>query len=168
MSYKAVHKKTGKEYEVIGKDTVGTLLSLKEIGTGIKVTSNRGYYDIYNDNGDFIDEDGVIHSTSDEDEEDEDEVIENPTTEQICSAYKDFIDSPYSDGYTVVYLESKFGMSIEDMEKIYKKNRTKSYNLTSEELLKKISSLVHTQSILSNGKIINDITELLEDNGYTE
>ena len=33
-------------------------------------------------------------------------------TEQICKKYKDYIDSPFSDGYTVVYLENKFGMSI--------------------------------------------------------
>lgn len=88
-------------------------------------------------------------------------------TEQICKEYKDFIDSPFSDGYTVVYLENKFKMSIEDMRKIYEENRPKS-KLSPEELLKQISSLIHSQSIMSNGKIINNITELLEDNGYTE
>ena len=89
-------------------------------------------------------------------------------TEQICKEYKDFIDSPFSDGYTVVYLENKFGMSIEDMRKVYEENRPKSNKLSPEELLKQISSLIHSQSIMSDGKIINNITELLEDNGYTE
>ena len=89
-------------------------------------------------------------------------------TEQICKEYKDFIDSPFSDGYTVVYLENKFGMSIEDMRKIYEENRPKSNKLSPEELLKQISSLIHSQSIMSDGKIINNITELLDDNGYTE
>lgn len=89
-------------------------------------------------------------------------------TEQICKEYKDFIDSPFSDGYTVAYLENKFKMSIEDMRKIYEENRPKSNKLSPEELLKQISSLIHSQSIMSDGKIINNITELLEDNGYTE
>lgn len=89
-------------------------------------------------------------------------------TEQICKEYKDFIDSPFSDGYTVAYLENKFKMSIEDMRKVYEENRPKSNKLSPEELLKQISSLIHSQSIMSNGKIINNITELLDDNGYTE
>ena len=101
-----------------------------------------------------------------------DNIMSNKTThkktEQICKEYKDFIDSPFSDGYTVVYLENKFGMSIEDMRKVYEENRPKSNKLSPEELLKQISSLIHLQSIMSNGKIINNITELLDDNGYTE
>ena len=54
------------------------------------------------------------------------------------------------------------------MRKVYEENRPKSNKLSSEELLKQISSLIHSQSIMSNGKIINNITELLKDNGYTE
>lgn len=86
---------------------------------------------------------------------------------KICEEYKDFIDDPFSDGYTAVYLENKYKMTIEDMRKIYEENRPKK-KLSPEELLKQISEIVHRQYIIADGKMLNDICELLEDNGYTE
>lgn len=53
---------------------------------------------------------------------------------QIIKAYKDYIDSPMSDGYTRMYLENKFNMDIEEMEKLYEENKKESYkNLTKEQ-----------------------------------
>ena len=44
--YMAKHIKTGKEYEVVGKDVVGTLIQLKEVGKSTVITTNAGYYEI--------------------------------------------------------------------------------------------------------------------------
>ena len=53
---------------------------------------------------------------------------------QIIKAYKDYIDSPMSDGYTRVYLEGKFQMDIEEMEKLYEEHKKSNYeNLTKEQ-----------------------------------
>ena len=138
MSYKAVHKRTKREFEVIGKDSVGTLLQLKEIGTGITITSNRGFYDIYNDNGDFIDEDGVIHQ---QEQQMEVKPLKKSKLKKIVEEYHDYITSPFSDGYTRVYLEGKYNMTIDEMRKIYEQNRPKQA-LTDKELLKKLAKEV--------------------------
>ena len=164
MSYKAVHKRTKREFEVIGKDSVGTLLQLKEIGTGITITSNRGFYDIYNDNGDFIDEDGVIHQQ--EQEQMEVKPLKKSKLKKIVEDYHDYITSPFSDGYTRVYLEGKYNMTIEEMRKIYEQNRPKQA-LTDKELLKKLAKEVGEDSAyLDDTSIVVKVRNLLKDNGY--
>lgn len=53
---------------------------------------------------------------------------------QIIKAYKHYIDSPMSDGYTRVYLEGKFNMTIEEMSKLYEEHKKDNYkNLTKEQ-----------------------------------
>jgi len=164
MSYKAVHKRTKREFEVIGKDSVGTLLQLKEIGTGITITSNRGFYDIYNDNGDFIDEDGVVHQQ--EQEQMEVKPLKKSKLKKIVEDYHDYITSPFSDGYTRVYLEGKYNMTIEEMRKIYEQNRPKQA-LTDKELLKKLAKEVGEDSAyLDDTAIVVKVRNLLKDNGY--
>lgn len=169
--YKAVHKSTGTVFEVIGQDETEELLKLKQVGTKIISTSDRRYYDIYNENGDFIDENGVIHSNQEEEteveeteEDDEDKNL--PFNEQVAKAYKHYIDSPFSDGYTRVYLESKFGMSIKEMKVIYNKTRQKK-KLTDKQLIKEISEIVGDNNAwLDNDSVINRVRELLQDNKY--
>jgi len=162
MSYKAVHKRTKREFEVIGKDSVGTLLQLKEIGTGITITSNRGFYDIYNDNGDFIDEDGVIHQQ----EQMEVKPLKKSKLKKIVEDYHDYITSPFSDGYTRVYLEGKYNMTIEEMRELYEQNRPKQA-LTDKELLKKLAKEVGEDSAyLDDTAIVVKVRNLLKDNGY--
>ena len=164
MSYKAVHKRTKREFEVIGKDSVGTLLQLKEIGTGITITSNRGFYDIYNDNGDFIDEDGVIHQQ--EQEQMEVKPLKKSKLKKIVEDYHDYITSPFSDGYTRVYLEGKYNMTIEEMRELYEQNRPKQA-LTDKELLKKLAKEVGEDSAyLDDTAIVVKVRNLLKDNGY--
>jgi len=164
MSYKAVHKRTKREFEVIGKDSVGTLLQLKEIGTGITITSNRGFYDIYNDNGDFIDEDGVVHQQ--EQEQTEVKPLKKSKLKKIVEDYHDYITSPFSDGYTRVYLEGKYNMTIEEMREIYERNRPKQA-LTDKELLKKLAKEVGEDSAyLDDTAIVVKVRNLLKDNGY--
>lgn len=164
MSYKAVHKRTKREFEVIGKDSVGTLLQLKEIGTGITITSNRGFYDIYNDNGDFIDEDGVVHQQ--EQEQTEVKPLKKSKLKKIVEDYHDYITSPFSDGYTRVYLEGKYNMTIDEMRKIYEQNRPKQA-LTDKELLKKLAKEVGEDSAyLDDTSIVVKVRNLLKDNGY--
>ena len=164
MSYKAVHKRTKREFEVIGKDSVGTLLQLKEIGTGITITSNRGFYDIYNDNGDFIDEDGVIHQQ--EQEPMEVKPLKKSKLKKIVEDYHDYITSPFSDGYTRVYLEGKYNMTIEEMRELYEQNRPKQA-LTDKELLKKLAKEVGEDSAyLDDTAIVVKVRNLLKDNGY--
>lgn len=165
MSYKAVHKRTKREFEVIGKDSVGTLLQLKEIGTGITITSNRGFYDIYNDNGDFIDEDGVIHQQEQE-QQMEVKPLKKSKLKKIVEDYHDYITSPFSDGYTRVYLENKYNMTIEEMREIYEQNRPKQA-LTDKELLKKLAKEVGEDSAyLDDTSIVVKVRNLLKDNGY--
>lgn len=164
MSYKAVHKRTKREFEVIGKDSVGTLLQLKEIGTGITITSNRGFYDIYNDNGDFIDEDGVIHQQVQK--QMEVKPLKKSKLKKIVEEYHDYITSPFSDGYTRVYLENKYDMTIEEMREIYERNRPKQA-LTDKELLKKLAKEVGEDSAyLDDTSIVVKVRNLLKDNGY--
>lgn len=164
MSYKAVHKRTKREFEVIGKDSVGTLLQLKEIGTGITITSNRGFYDIYNDNGDFIDEDGVVHQQ--EQEQTEVKPLKKSKLKKIVEDYHDYITSPFSDGYTRVYLEGKYNMTIEEMRELYEQNRPKQA-LTDKELLKKLAKEVGEDSAyLDDTAIVVKVRNLLKDNGY--
>lgn len=163
MSYKAVHKRTKREFEVIGKDSVGTLLQLKEIGTGITITSNRGFYDIYNDNGDFIDEDGVVHQ---QEQQMEVKPLKKSKLKKIVEEYHDYIMSPFSDGYTRVYLENKYDMTIEEMREIYEQNRPKQA-LTDKELLKKLAKEVGEDSAyLDDTSIVVKVRNLLKDNGY--
>ena len=165
MSYKAVHKRTKREFEVIGKDSVGTLLQLKEIGTGITITSNRGFYDIYNDNGDFIDEDGVIHQQEQE-QQMEVKPLKKSKLKKIVEEYHDYITSPFSDGYTRVYLENKYDMTIEEMRELYERNRPKQA-LTDKELLKKLAKEVGEDSAyLDDTAIVVKVRNLLKDNGY--
>ena len=164
MSYKAVHKRTKREFEVIGKDSVGTLLQLKEIGTGITITSNRGFYDIYNDNGDFIDEDGVVHQQ--EQKQMEVKPLKKSKIKQIVEDYHDYITSPFSDGYTSMYLENKYHMSMEEMREIYEQNRPKQA-LTDKELLKRLAKEVGEDSAyLDDTSIVVKVRNLLKDNGY--
>lgn len=163
MSYKAVHKRTKREFEVIGKDSVGTLLRLKEIGTGITITSNRGFYDIYNDNGDFIDEDGVVHQ---QEKQMEVKPLKKSKLKKIVEEYHDYITSPFSDGYTRVYLENKYNMTIEEMREIYEQNRPKQA-LTDKELLKRLAKEVGEDSAyLDDTSIVVKVRNLLKDNGY--
>lgn len=46
--YTAIHKETGKHFTVIGKDSIGILVELKD-DFGITTVSNAGYYDFYKD-----------------------------------------------------------------------------------------------------------------------
>lgn len=166
MSYKAIHKRTKKEFEVIGKDSVGTLLRLKEIGTGITVTSNRGFYDIYNDNGDFIDEDGVVHQQEQPKQQMEVKPLKKSKIKQIIKDYHDYITSPFSDGYTSMYLESKYNMTMEEMRKVYEQNRPKKA-LTDKALLKKLAKEVGEDSAcFDDTSIVVKVRNLLKDNGY--
>ena len=158
--YKAVHKKTGKQYYVIGKDSVGTLLQLKDISTGITVTSNRAYYDIYNPNGDFIDEDGVVHRKAPEKD------LTPAQIKKVVKEYKSYIESPFSDGYTAVYLEGKFDMTIDEMAQIYEQYRPKKQK-NDKALLKDLAKIVGSESsMLDDTGIVVQVRELLKDNGY--
>lgn len=119
--YMAKHIKTGKEYEVVGKDAVGTLIQLKEVGTNIIITTNAGYYEI----------------TKIEDKP------KLTKTQKIIQAYEDYIKSPFSDGYTRVYLENKFKMKIEKMREIYQEHQSnKRKNLTKAKAYDMIKELV--------------------------
>ena len=66
---------------------------------------------------------------------------------QIIKAYKDFIDSPMSDGYTRVYLEGKFNMTIEEMEKLYEEHKKDKYEkLTKTQAYDLIKEKIETYS----------------------
>lgn len=86
--------------------------------------------------------------------------------EQIVKEYQDYLDSPFSDGYTVVYLENKFKMDINEMQSIYNANRNKN-KLSDTDLLKKLGEVVgKNMAYLDQDKVIRQVRELLKDNGY--
>ena len=86
--------------------------------------------------------------------------------EQIIEDYHDYITSPFSDGYTSMYLENKYHMTREEMRKIYEQNRTKQA-LTDEELLKKLAKEVGEDSTcFDDTSIVVKVRNLLKDNGY--
>lgn len=93
-------------------------------------------------------------------------VLNTKKIEQICKEYKSYINNPFADGYTVMYLEDKFKMTIEDMRNIYETNRVKNKKMTKDNLLKKISEIVDAQCPMNEGALLNEIKELLNDNGY--
>lgn len=86
--------------------------------------------------------------------------------EEIIKDYKDFLDNPYADGYTVKSLESKYGMSIEKIRDIYKTKRDKSI-MDDKTLLSNLGKIVGKgNSYLDNDSVIRQIRELLQDNGW--
>lgn len=123
----AKHYKTGELFEVISKDKVGTLVKLKNIKTKEIIVSNQGYYTFSK----VVDKTGL-------------EKKAKPTKEElIIKAYRDYITSPYSDGYTRVYLEGKFKMSIDEMRDIYKAHLKKQRkNITKAQAYDMIKELV--------------------------
>ena len=125
--YIAKHYKTGELFEVISKDKVGTLVKLKNIKTKEIIVSNQGYYTFSK----VVDKTGL-------------EKKAKPTKEElIIKAYRDYINSPYSDGYTRVYLEGKFKMSIDEMRNIYKAHLNKQRkNITKAQAYDMIKELV--------------------------
>lgn len=123
----AKHNKTGELFEVVSKDKVGTLVKLKNIKTKEIIVSNSGYYTFSK----VVDKTGL-------------EKKAKPTKEElIIKAYRDYITSPYSDGYTRVYLEGKFKMSIDEMKNIYKAHLNKQRkNITKAQAYDMIKELV--------------------------
>ena len=124
----AKHYKTGELFEVISKDKVGTLVKLKNIKTKEIIVSNQGYYTFSK----VVDKTGLEKKKA------------KPTKEElIIKAYRDYITSPYSDGYTRVYLEGKFKMSIDEMRNIYKAHLKKQRkNITKAQAYDMIKELV--------------------------
>lgn len=123
----AKHYKTGELFEVISKDKVGTLVKLKNIKTKEIIVSNSGYYTFSK----------VVDKTN------EKKKVKPTKEELIIKAYRDYITSPYSDGYTRVYLEGKFKMSIDEMKRIYKAHLKKQRkNITKAQAYDMIKELV--------------------------
>ena len=86
--------------------------------------------------------------------------------EKIVKEYQDYLDSPFSDGYTVAYLQNKFGMSIKEMKEIYNAKRNKN-KLQDKDLLNKLGEIVgKSTAYLDQDKVIRQVRELLKDNGY--
>ena len=85
--------------------------------------------------------------------------------ETIVKAYIDYLDNPFADGYTVAAMERKYGMSIEEMKKLYAKHKAK--KMQPEELLKELGKIIGKgNAYLDNDSIIRKSRELLLDNGW--
>lgn len=123
----AKHNKTGELFEVISKDKVGTLVKLKNIKTKEIIVSNQDYYTFSK----------LVDMTMTK------KKVKPTKEELIIKAYRDYINSPYSDGYTRVYLEGKFKMSIDEMRNIYKAHLNKQrQNITKAQAYDMIKELV--------------------------
>lgn len=123
----AKHIKTGELFEVISKDKVGTLVKLKNIKTREIIVSHQDFY-LFSK---------LVDKTKAE------KKVKPTKEELIVKAYRDYINSPYSDGYTRVYLEGKFKMSIDEMRNIYKAHLNKQRkNITKAQAYDMIKELV--------------------------
>lgn len=123
----AKHNKTGELFEVVSKDKVGTLVKLKNIKTKEIIVSNQDYYTFSK----------LVDMTMTK------KKVKPTKEELIIKAYRDYINSPYSDGYTRVYLEGKFKMSIDEMRNIYKAHLNKQrQNITKAQAYDMIKELV--------------------------
>lgn len=123
----AKHIKTGELFEVVSKDKVGTLVKLKNIKTKEIIVSNQDYYTFSK----------LVDMTMTK------KKVKPTKEELIIKAYRDYINSPYSDGYTRVYLEGKFKMSIDEMRNIYKAHLNKQrQNITKAQAYDMIKELV--------------------------
>lgn len=84
----------------------------------------------------------------------------------VVKAYQEYLDNPFADGYTVAYLESKYGMTIDEMRKQYELSRSKN-KLEDKDLLVQLGKIVgKSNAYLDNDSIIRKVRELLQDNGY--
>lgn len=66
--------------------------------------------------------------------------------DKIIKAYEEYIDSPFSDGYTTVALENKFSIPLGVMKELYEKHKQEQYKeiTTKEQAYDKIKEVLDT------------------------